>query len=72
MTEEMPKNLYGWKAYFRDCIEEARCAHSLTDDDRDRLIAYLRDKAELIFYSPCTDPEYVEESEPRKVPWWDR
>ena len=44
MTNEreivMPQDLKGWKDYFRERIEEARCT-VMSDDDRDELIAFV-------------------------------
>lgn len=51
MTDQMPMTLEEWRRYFRDHIEEARCA-VMTDRDREALIEYLKEDAELIFYSP--------------------
>jgi hypothetical protein len=43
--------LEDWKRFFRNHIEEARCA-VMTDRDREALIDYVKEEAELIFYSP--------------------
>ena len=51
MTDNVPMTLEDWKRYFRDHIEEVRFA-IMTDKDREALIAYLQEEAELIFYSP--------------------
>jgi hypothetical protein len=52
MTDQIePMTLEGWKRVFRNRIEEARCA-VMTDRDREALIDYVKEKAELIFYSP--------------------
>ena len=46
-----PMTLEDWKRFFRNHIEEARCA-VMTDRDREALIDYVKEEAELIFYSP--------------------
>ena len=52
MTDQIePVTLEEWKRFFRNHIEEARCA-VMTDRDREALIVYVKEDAELIFYSP--------------------
>ena len=46
-----PVSLDDWKRSFRNHIEEARRAVML-DRDREALIDYVKEEAELIFYSP--------------------
>jgi hypothetical protein len=46
-----PLTLEDWQQFFRDHIEEARCA-VMTDRDREALIEYLKENAELIYFSP--------------------
>ena len=52
MTDQIePMTLEDWKRYFRNHIEEARCA-VMTDRDREALIEHLKEEVELIFFSP--------------------
>jgi hypothetical protein len=67
MSEE-PRSLEGWKRYFRDHIEEARCA-VMPDDERDELIEFVKEAAELIFFAPYEPPPEIP---PAPQPWWDR
>jgi uracil-DNA glycosylase len=68
MTDgQIPNNLAGWKVYFRDAIEEARCA-LMTDADRDVLVEFVQNQAQLIYYgeAPPDDDRRAGEK------WWDR
>lgn len=51
MNNQEPTDLESWKRYFRYHIEEARCA-VMPDKDREALIDYVKEEAELIFFSP--------------------
>jgi hypothetical protein len=52
MTDQVePVTLEDWKRFFRNHIEEARCA-IMTGKDREALIDYVKEEAELICFSP--------------------
>jgi hypothetical protein len=51
MTDQLPTDLAGWKAFLMEALEEARCA-IMTDDDRDVLVAFVKGEAERIYYGP--------------------
>jgi hypothetical protein len=56
-------------------IEDARCWTGLSEDDRDELIRFVRQNAELIFYAPFAYSRFDSPGEhpdlPPAGPWWE-
>ncbi|WP_128915967.1 hypothetical protein [Bradyrhizobium nanningense] len=70
MSAELPKDLNGWKGYFRDHIEQARRA-VMTDRDRDKLPVFLKREVELIWFDPEPKQDAPDDERDRVDAWGD-
>jgi hypothetical protein len=59
-TDDQPLTVEDWQRHFRSQIELARCA-ILTDSDRERVVWFVKEHINLIYYPPDQYPGDFEE-----------
>jgi hypothetical protein len=69
MSDELPTDHSGWKEWFRDRIDEARL-EPMSERDRKKLIAWLKDEVELLLFGPEPELDYVPDFEPVPESSW--
>jgi hypothetical protein len=59
----LPNTLDGWKTFLMDAIEEVRCT-PMSDTDRDALVEFVREHAEMIYFGPSPPSQELDREDP--------